>query len=106
MSLLDDVKALEWLEPWELLGRAPALALENALRRQLSWKHDLSGRLFVAVARRGDQDDVAFIVDSSSLAIVHLTWKVETRRLYPRTKEVSVAELQAQVRLDHENFVA
>ena len=105
MSLVNEVKALQWLEPWALLGGGRALELEKELRRELSWKHDLSGRRCVAVALRGDQDDVAFVVDSSSLAIVHLTWSVETGPDFPRTRELSVAEFVAQMRLDHDDFM-
>ena len=106
MSLLDEVRALEWLEPWGLLSRERALVLEKELRRGLSWRHDLSGRRCLAVAAGDDPDDVAFVVDNASLVIVHVTWNVETTAEHPAVMELSVAEFVEQMRWRREGCMS
>ncbi|MFT5357432.1 MAG: hypothetical protein ACI9KE_004668 [Polyangiales bacterium] len=102
MSVLRQLKALEWLEPWGLVTHKRALELEKELRRELSWRHDLSGRKCEAVAARGDEEVIAFIVDSVNLAIVQLTWSAESNTLFPSTTELSPPKFVEQMRADHD----
>ncbi len=63
---------MTWPHPWAALtDGAPLLVTE--LKREVSQQHVLFGREAIAVARRGDCDDVLFRLDDGSYAIVHLT---------------------------------
>ena len=69
---VEDIKAIELLEPWCLTKPG----LESELAREVSSEHPLSGKRAIAVARRGDCDDVLFFLPDgpSPLAVVHLAW--------------------------------
>lgn len=59
--------------------------LARELAREMPPGHVLHGRRLRAVARRVDDDDVAFEVEGAGLCVVHLTWRVETDPGWPWT---------------------
>lgn len=98
------------LEPWVDWGRAQGAwvdltepwvpvndlrqrhALAEELARELPSGHVLEGEeTLEVVGRRGDQDDVLFLLRDGRLAIVHLTWAGprEPSPPYPRTRFVA-----------------
>ena len=82
---LDDVAAVQFLEPWH-----PAVpGLESELRNEVGDGHPLYGRKAISVARRRDSDDVLFLLldHPSPLAVVHLTWsgRPERNTNWPQT---------------------
>jgi hypothetical protein len=85
--MLPDVPPdLEWLEPWQRLeSRDDSFVRE--LERELPPQHVLRGATVVAVARRIDCDDVLFATTDpmKPLAVVHLTWSIETNPTWPHT---------------------
>jgi hypothetical protein len=82
---LDDLAALQWLEPW----RAVVSGLEVELKNELGEGHPLFGQKAISVARRYDNDDVLFLLleHASPLAVVHLTWtgRKEKNSQWPHT---------------------
>lgn len=82
---LDDLAAVQWLEPW----RAVVSGLEVELRNELGDTHPLFGQKAISVARRFNSDDVLFLLleHASPLAVVHLTWTGRTGkdRHWPHT---------------------
>jgi len=77
----------EILPPWTVLPDDRAAALTTLLSRDLPRGHALYRMTLRAVASRTDQDDVLFELESSSmrLAVVHMTWRVETDPQWPST---------------------
>ena len=52
----------EWIEPWQPIEDAAiALSLLAELEKELSPTHSLFQRAIMALARRGDCDDVLFL---------------------------------------------
>ena len=82
---LDDVAAMQFLDPW--YRAVPGL--EGELRNEVGEGHPLHGRKAIAVARRQDSDDVLFLLldHPSPFAVVHLTWsgKPERNSNWPQT---------------------
>lgn len=78
----DDLTGLQWLEPWE--PASPGLEVE--LTKEVCLGHPLYGREAVSVGRRGDRDDVLFLLPDNppALAVVHLTWRPEKHPEWPR----------------------
>jgi hypothetical protein len=78
----------EILPPWSALPVDRAELLTVRLQRELPRGHALYGITARAVASRTDRDDVLFELESSSmqLAVVHLTWRVETDPRWPSSK--------------------
>jgi len=74
---------MEFLAPWYAENND---ALASELEREASKGHQLHGVNVKVVARRRDTDDVLFALQdgTSRLAVVHLTWKVETDAAWPR----------------------
>lgn len=68
---------------WRPVAGAEATRLEAELARELSPGHVLRGRVCRAVARWDDRDDVAYDVTPGGLAIVHLTYRVESDPAWP-----------------------
>ena len=100
------VKALEWLEPWDHpLDEERTQALERELRREMSGRHVLCGRSCVVIAARGDRDDVLFLVDGARLAIVHLTWSLESDPAWPSTSFISLEAFKDGMQRTHADFV-
>lgn len=80
-SLLADLKAIDWLEPWWcfiLEKEAFGLGLEKQLRVELGTEHELFdiGQKARAIAKREDCDDVLFWLPevTKPFALVHLIW--------------------------------
>lgn len=75
---LDDLGALQWLEPW----RAVVSGLEVELKNEIGEGHPLYGQKAISVARRFDSDDVLFLLleHAAPLAVVHLTWMGRTEK--------------------------
>ncbi|MFN2613902.1 MAG: hypothetical protein ABR552_03675, partial [Actinomycetota bacterium] len=71
-----DLSQIEWLEPWSgVADPAMRARLEAELVRELGRGHILFQRLAKALARRLDQDDVLYAVESpSEVAVVHLSY--------------------------------
>lgn len=72
----EELKGISWLSPWEPAAPVVAEALEAELHREVGYGHPLFHKPVRAVARRCDNDDVLFYVETapSPLAVVHLTW--------------------------------
>jgi hypothetical protein len=73
---------------WDPVDDAAAEALTQELLRELPIGHVLTGVQVRAVARRRDNDDVAFKLDDGRLCVVHLTWRAETDPEWPRAEFV------------------
>ena len=82
---LDDLSALQFLEPWH----QAVPGLEAELRNEVNEGHPLYGRKAISVGRRKDSDDVLFLLldHPSPLAVVHLTWtgRRERTSTWPQT---------------------
>jgi hypothetical protein len=79
---------VHWLEPWMPIdGDKARSTFEAELCRELGAGHPLLGLPVVAIARRGDQDDVLFMLSDGRVAEVHLTWRRrrEDDARWPRT---------------------
>ncbi|AMV19331.1 hypothetical protein [Planctomyces sp. SH-PL14] len=80
---------VEFLAPWEAVTRAPS-NLEQELLREISPAHPLNGCRPLAIARRGDNDDVLFRLEGTAepYAVVHLTWtgRPENSGVWPNTR--------------------
>ena len=74
-----------YLLPWYPLENSPGLADE--LRREVAPGHKLFNVPVTAIARRRDNDDVLFQIEDGSgrVAVVHLTWRVESDPTWPFT---------------------
>lgn len=74
---------MEFLAPW-YADNNDALAFE--LEREASKGHPLHGVNVNVIARRRDTDDVLFALQdgTSRVAVVHLTWEMETNLAWPR----------------------
>jgi hypothetical protein len=74
----------EWFEPWYPLENENNF--ENELRKEICQDHIL----FEVIARRGDCDDVLFLVEDRTFtyALVHLTWssRKENDPKWPKTE--------------------
>ncbi len=78
---------MQWPEGWEQVPPNTQQALEAELRREISSGHPLYAANFQAIARRGDCDDVMFALDgSSTVAVVHLSYGMETGADWPHTQ--------------------
>ena len=89
---LDDLAAVQFLEPWH----QAVPGLEAELRNEVGEGHPLYGRKAISVARRRDSDDVLFLLldHPSPLAVVHLTWtgRPERNSTWPQTTFYSSLE--------------
>lgn len=93
---------IEWLEPWMPIERSEEReTMQAELHCELGASHPLFGLSVVAIARRGDQDDVLFELADSRVAEVHLTWsrKPERDPLWPRTTIFASAAVWAEERM-------
>jgi hypothetical protein len=100
-----------WLEPWVLVLEEHRSPLEDALRAELSRNHALYGRAATAMARRVDNDDVLFAIESpSEFAVVHLTYALHPEQgpEWPATRLfASFDEFVSDCMVpDHEAFTA
>lgn len=77
---------IHYLKPWH----ADDIDLTVQLQREINKKHILYSKSVKTIARRQDNDDVLFEVDSAEFkyAMVHLTWAQKTLDdpKYPRTE--------------------
>lgn len=100
---------IELLEPWESpRDDADRTRFDDELRREISRKHQLSGKAVRAFARRVDSDDVAFVVDGGpQVATVHLTYSVEADPSFPVTRFYESIEEFGRIRMksDHEEYL-
>ena len=85
---------------------ADGVSLAAELAREISARHILFGVPVKAIARRVDCDDVLFELLDGSLrvAVVHLTYAVETDPQWPHTEMFENYEHFASARMasDHE----
>jgi hypothetical protein len=81
----DEFANLTWPGPWHPVTGSDRERLEAELRRELCPGHILYGLPVLAVGRRYDQDNGLYIVATQppSLAVVHLTYSVETDPAWP-----------------------
>ena len=77
---------MQLLDPWMPIGNAATF--ENELRKEVPSGHVLEGVKVVALAKRGDCDDVLFrILDGTDrVAVVHLTWSKNVSPEWPLTQ--------------------
>lgn len=98
---------MEYLEPWQAENSS---TLVDELQRELSIGHQLFRVPVAAIARRYDRDDVLFsLLDGSSqVALVHMTWSVESSPNYPRTELFESFQTWAEtgMKADHAEFTA
>jgi hypothetical protein len=105
---LDDLAAMQFLDPW--YRAVPGLEAE--LRNELGDGHPLYGRKAIAVARRQDSDDVLFLLldHPSPLAVVHLTWtgRPERNSNWPQTTFYTSLQdwVERCMKPDHAEFEA
>ena len=72
---MSDIASDKWLKPWGPVPEEDRQGLEYELRTELQPGHALYGRTAKAVARRQDNDDVLFAIESpNEFAVVHLDW--------------------------------
>ncbi len=74
-----------FVAPWKpVLENEQRLVLETELASTISRDHLLQGKRAQAFARRVDCDEVAYIIDGGpQIAVVHLTYSVETDSNWP-----------------------
>ena len=75
-------------DPWRRPDSENCSALEKELQKELTKEHILFGLKAKCIARRGDNDDVLFMIDSDKFlyAVVHLTWASEFNSDFPVTE--------------------
>ena len=99
---------MEFLEPWYAATDPAALARQ--LRSELPRDHVLAGIEVEALAQRQDRDDVLFaLIDNSDrVAVVHLTFSVNTHANWPLTSFYPSLSAWASQRMvsDHDEFAA
>jgi len=98
---------MEYLEPWQAENSSTFV---DELQRELPIGHQLFGVPVVAIARRNDRDDVLFsrLDGSSQVALVHMTWAVESSPIYPHTElfESLLTWSETRMKADHAEFTA
>jgi hypothetical protein len=105
---LDDLAAMQFLDPW--FRAVPGL--EGELRNEVSEGHPLYGKKAISVARRQDSDDVLFLLldHQSPLAVVHLTWSGRPERTsnWPQTTFYTSLQdwVERCMKPDHAEFEA
>ena len=101
-----DLVNLEWLDPW--FPSSPGL--ENELKKEIGGSHPLFGQEAISIGRRGDCDDVLFLLPKNSqpLAVVHLTWNETTEQSleWPQTTFYSSLDdwIERCMKRDHLEF--
>src|SRR5258705_4254458 len=74
-EVLRELAVVHWAKPWMRIEPRHRISLKRELEREVGPSHPLFGRPARAVARRGDADDVLFVVEEpTELAVVHLTY--------------------------------
>ena len=69
----DKMTKIDWIIPWEsVLGRVDNF--NAGLQLEISVQHQMYSRHATAIGHRIDCDDVLFVLDDGTLAVVHLTW--------------------------------
>jgi len=102
MNLLDNF----YLKPWH----SDDTDLTVQLHREINKNHILYGKPVKTIARRQDNDDVLFEVDSADFkyAMVHLTWsqKILEDSKYPRTETYKNWEevYENRIIIDHQGW--
>jgi hypothetical protein len=103
----DELSAIVWLKPWYPVEDGSRLEAE--LSRESPLTHPLYGQQTHAVARRTDNDDVLYYLPHGEvpLAVVHLTWSVESNPNFPRTGFYSSLHewVEACMKVDHADFI-
>ena len=79
------IDTLAWRKPWEGIPQNERDTVAAELRREIVNDHVLHGVTVTAFGHRIDCDDFVFIMGdvSSRVAVVHLTWRVETTADWP-----------------------
>ena len=99
---------MEFLEPWYAVE--DSAAIERQLRSELPGNHVLANVPLAAVAHRQDQDDFLFLLNDGSerVAVVHLTYSLNTNPLWPHTQFYASLPAWATERMaqDHAEFGA
>ena len=95
---------MQFLTPWY---ESRAASLADELRREVAVGHVLYCIAVGAVAQRQDKDEVLFELrdGTSRLAVVHLTYAVESDPRWPQTTLFeSTAAWRASMEVDHAEF--
>lgn len=64
-------KSLELPEPWYWTE----IDFSEQLQTEISFDHFLKGKITKTIARRQDNDDFLFEIESGKFVVVHLTWQ-------------------------------
>ena len=92
---------------WSVVSPLGALFLNRALRRALPRRHVLDGAALPAVARRGDHDEVLYLLADGRLALVHLTGTGQSDPRWPHVAfMVDVADFCAGERREMAHVAA
>lgn len=86
---MDDLRArIPWAGIWCPLPDDTADRIERELRREMCKGHVLYGRKVTAIGFAKGSDDTLFSVDDAppQVAVVHLTWRKETRTDHPSVR--------------------
>ena len=99
----------EWFEPWYPLENGNDF--ENELQKEICQDHILFEVDITAIARRGDCDDVLFLVKARTFtyALVHLTWssRKENDPKWPKTEIFQTwMEWEERMKKDFESYNA
>jgi hypothetical protein len=80
----EDFQKINWLAPWHFSEPG----LEKELAREVCSEHPLYQIEAIAVGKRQDNDDVLFFLPhyQSPLAVIHLTWNVESNPKFPHVR--------------------
>ncbi len=93
-----DASQIQWRVPWWPVSPEHEAGTAAELRREMCAGHVLFGKTVQAVGCRQDRDDVLFYLGESGpqFAVVHLTYALETRPEWPRTKLFDTVEAWVQ----------
>lgn len=109
-EMTQTLEGIALLPPWRAaLPNEQSLAIE--LQREVGPAHPLFGKKALVLAKRGDNDDVLFLVEgvAEPFAVVHLTWRDsrEEGPLWPHTVFFETLDrwIDDGMRIDHAEYI-
>ena len=87
MAIFELPPDFQWLAPWSPVSPEDGPGIVEELRREISVGHVLAECEVMAIGESDNYDDYLFGTNcpSKPLALVHLTWKVESNPEWPFT---------------------